>query len=843
MTGASLKKSTPLWVLLTVYLLGIFMGAIDTGIVTPARTIIQNDLGVDESTGIWMITIYTLAYAAAIPVMGKLADRLGRKPIYLASITLFGVGSLLCGLSQDVGSFELLIVARAIQAIGGGGILPVATAEFGTSVPPERRGMALGLVGGVYGVANVFGSSAGSLILDIAGQHNWQFIFYINVPISIAIVVAGIIFLPNHRLEQTAKIDLLGTTLLVGMIVSLLYGLKNLDYFDLANSLQSTDVYPFLLGFVVLLPLFVLAEKRAADPVLNLRYFSDFAIATTLVLSFLSGVVLMGVVFVPQFAENALGVATGKGGYFVIILGLASGIGAPLSGRLTDKYGPGVVLGTGFVATAIAAAVGIWWAIPSPSWPSVITTLALLGLGLGFTIGSPLNYMMLDRTPPEESNSALATLSLVRAIGTTLAPAFLVGFLAQAGTQVQDALIEELPTTVSAPALPYAAELQTEFDTLKQDKEIGKKLKDVDLPDLDSMTTVDIDVNGGGDLPDDLVELLKTADVTTITERTKIVAGRMFDEQTPSVIADINDGVNTGISSLEDATKELEKSEKKVAKAAKGLTKGINGMREAKDGMTSGITGMTKAIAGMDKGLAGTKKAINGMTTGIDKMKAGLAGLDQAIAGQSEGLSQLTSARDEILSHLPPGTPEPPQVTAMNAQIEELQTKLDQTKAQRAELAKQREALKSKRSQVRAQRAKLVQQRATTVRKLSELRRERAKIEDKLDDAIDARKDLREAQAGMQDALKELADTQDKLVVLRDAVPGTFSQAEATYLSEIDELAPTLERTFSQTLNIGFRSIYFSTLATGVLGALLLLIYPRRKRPAEATVTTDDAEA
>ncbi len=839
MTGTITKKSTPLWVLLTVYLLGIFMGAIDTGIVTPARTIIQNDLGVDESTGIWMITIYTLAYASAIPVMGKLADRLGRKPIYLISITLFGIGSLLCGLSQDVGSFELLIAARAIQAIGGGGILPVATAEFGTSVPPERRGMALGLVGGVYGVANVFGSSAGSLILDIAGQHNWQFIFYINVPI----VIAGVMFLPNHRLEQTSKIDLLGTTLLVGMIISLLYGLKNLDYFDLANSLQSTDVYPFLLGFVVLLPLFVLAEKRAADPVLNLRYFSDFAISTTLVLSFLSGVVLMGVVFVPQFAENALGIPTGKGGYFVIILGLASGIGAPLSGRLTDKYGPGIVLGTGFVATAIAAAVGIWWAIPSPSWPSVIITLALLGLGLGFTIGSPLNYMMLDRTPPEESNSALATLSLVRAIGTTLAPAFLVGFLAQAGTQVQDALIEELPTTVSAPALPYAHELQTEFDSLKKDEEIGKKLKDVDLPDLDSMTTVDINVGGGGELPDDLVELLKTADVTTITERTKVVAGRMFDEQTPSVIADITDGVNTGISSLEDASDELAKSEKKVAKAAKGVTKGIKGMREADAGMASGINGMTKAIAGMDKGLAGTKKAINGMTTGIDEMQAGLAGLDKAIAGQSEGLSQLTAARDEILSHVQPGFPEPPQVAEMTAQIEQLEAKLDQTKAQRAELAKQREALKGKRGQVRAERAKLVQQRATTVRKLSELRRDRARLEDKLDDAIDARKDLREAQAGMQDALKELADTQRKLVVLRDAVPGAFSEAEATYLTEIDQLAPTLERTFSQTLNIGFRSIYFSSLATGVLGALLLLIYPRRKRPADATVTTSDPEA
>ncbi|HEY3409586.1 MAG TPA: MFS transporter, partial [Propionicimonas sp.] len=185
MTQEPLPTTAPrrLGVLLAVYLFGIFMGAIDTGIVTPARTIIQNDLGVDEATGIWMITIYTLAYAASIPVMGKLADRYGRKPIYLISITLFGVGSLLCGLSQSVGSFEMLIIARAIQAIGGGGILPIATAEFGTSVPPEKRGMALGLVGGVFGVANIFGSSAGSLILDIFGSHNWQYIFHINVPI------------------------------------------------------------------------------------------------------------------------------------------------------------------------------------------------------------------------------------------------------------------------------------------------------------------------------------------------------------------------------------------------------------------------------------------------------------------------------------------------------------------------------------------------------------------------------------------------------------------------------------------------------------------------------------
>lgn len=152
-----------------VYLLGLFIGALDTGIVTPARTVIQSDLGIGEQMGVWIITIYTLAYAAAIPVMGKLADRSGRKYVYLASILLFGVGSLLCGLAQDVGSFWMLLAARAVQAVGGGGIVPVATAEFGTTFPPEKRGLALGLVGGVYGIANIFGASAGSLILSVFG--------------------------------------------------------------------------------------------------------------------------------------------------------------------------------------------------------------------------------------------------------------------------------------------------------------------------------------------------------------------------------------------------------------------------------------------------------------------------------------------------------------------------------------------------------------------------------------------------------------------------------------------------------------------------------------------------
>jgi EmrB/QacA subfamily drug resistance transporter len=815
-------------VLIAVYLLGIFMGAIDTGIVTPARTIIQNDLGVDDSTGVWLLTIYTLAYAASIPVMGKLADRYGRKPIYLVSITLFGLGSLLCGLSSDVGSFGFLIMARAIQAIGGGGIVPIATAEFGTSVPVEKRGMALGLVGGVYGVANIFGASAGSLILDVFGTKNWQFIFYVNVPISIVIIGLGLAFLPNHKSEQTSKIDLFGITVLVAMILSLLYGLRNLDFFDFGASVTSVDVYPFLLAVLVLLPILIIAERRAEDPVLNLSYFTRPAILTTLGLAFFSGVILMGVVFVPQFAENALRIPTGNGGYFVIVLGLASGIGAPLSGTFTDRFGPRVVLAFGVAVSAVAALVGVLWAIPQPSWTSVLTTLALMGLGLGFTIGSPLNYMMLDHTRPEEANSALATLSLVRSIGTTLAPALLVGFLAHAGTQLPDALTAQLPTQIKAPTLPYAAELQAKFAELKKDEHLADKLKDVTFPDLAGKTTITIDTaSGSGEaLPDDLLELLKTADVTNIVERTKQVATYQFAKQTPSVIADITNGVDTGLKSLAGAKADLAKSHAKLVKAVTGVDKGIAGMTKAAKGMRSGIAGMTKAITGMDSGLAGTGKAMAGIEKAVAGISKGIAGLDQAIAGQQAGLAKLQAA----LAATPPGTPAAAQ---LQAQVDGVTAKLQSTTAQRTELKGQRRTLETKLANLKKARSKLAAQRLAVVAKRATLTSQLRTIEAKLAKANSGRDDLVKARDELASAQTDLADTQHKLTVLRDAVPGAFETAKADYLAEIDARAPQLEQVFADTLNTGFRGIYLATMTAALLAAVLLLLYPSRRRTDE----------
>ncbi len=546
------NKKANFGLILAVYLLGIFMGALDTGIVTPARTIIQNNLGVDAKTGIWMITIYTLAYAVSIPVMGKLADVFGRKYVYLISIFLFGIGSFFCGLSNQYESFTMLLISRAVQALGGGGILPIATAEFGTTFPKEKRGLALGLVGGVFGIANIFGASAGSAIIDIFGSDRWEYIFYVNIPITLFILAAGFLTLPNTKVEKALPIDFAGITALTAMVLTLLYGLKNLDFFDFQATLTSTGVYPFLLAFVVLLPIFVLIERRAKDPVLNLSYFTNRQVLITLILAFVSGFILIGLIFVPQFAENTLRIKSGSGGYFVLILALFSGVGAPFSGKLIDLIGVKKVLGFGFLISLAGALYLILVTISHPNWPNVVFSLVLIGLGLGFTIGTPLNYMMLENTPAEESNSSLATLSLVRSIGTAIAPAIMIGFIANAGMNIQTEVMKQLPNQINLPQLPYTEELSTTFNALKSDPQLGTQFAKIDIPDFTQFQTVNIamDGNSGAALPADLVDLLMTSDVTTIVDNSKTLADRMFSDMTPKILEQSTSGIDAGIQGL-----------------------------------------------------------------------------------------------------------------------------------------------------------------------------------------------------------------------------------------------------------------------------------------------------
>ena len=795
------KKESNYILVMIIYLAGIFMGAIDTGIVTPARTVIQSNLGVNEQTGIWMITIYTLAYATSIPIMGKLADKYGRKYIYLTSIFLFGLGSLFCGLSQDFGSFNLLLIARVVQALGGGGIVPVATAEFGTTFPEEKRGLALGLVGGVYGIANIFGASAGSAVLDIFGTNNWQFIFYINLPITVFILIAGFIALRNTKVPDTSKIDFSGIFTLTIMILSLLYSLKNLDFFDF-STITNKDVLPFLILFLVLIPLFIFIEKRAEDPVMNLSYFTNKDIVLTLIISTLTGVIIMGMIFVPQFCENSMKIATGSGGYFVIILGLFAGLGAPVSGKLIDKFGAKLILGFGFIISIVGSLFLAFFATNHPSLFSVVVSLILIGIGVGFTMGTPLNYMMLSHTKESESNSALATLSLVRSIGTAVAPAIMVGFIAHAGANIQDEIMKDMPDKISIPKLPYADEITKEFDDLKSNSQMKDKLKDMDMPDLTSMETVNIDFdNKDSDykISDDLIELMKNSDVTTITENSKIMSKAMFDETTPEVIGEIQggiqkgvDGIDKGINSLDKSIDELNTGYNKLSNAYEQINTGYDKLSTAYTKVNSAYNKMNDAYIKADKAM---KDAIKNNKNSKYNMK-GMKNNSYSTVGatySNNKSSMKTKAKYENIS----SESKMPNMEKMPANMTTMTSKLDDMK-------KQVNTMKSKMDDMKSQ--------------MNTMKAQSNKMKSQLDSMESALTSMKETSTSMK-SLK------DKMVVLKNSIPGAFEEGEKSYLKEIDKRRDKIENTFQSVLNKGFKNVYLTTAVASILGLFLLFFY------------------
>lgn len=511
------KKTTTLAII--IFILGIFMGAIDTGIVSPARTLISTSFNLSDSASVWVVTIYTLAYAVSMPITGKLSDLFGRRRVYMICITLFAIGSFMCGLSNFYGNYNFLLFSRVLQALGGGGIMPIATAYIGSSFPLEERGTALGLVGSIYGIATILGPTLGSFILDIAGSDHWGFLFFINVPISIIILLLATKLKENKEEKVSKKMDLLGSGVITVMILSLMYALTNLDFHDFISSIKTTAVWPYLLIFIVSLPIFIMVERKAEDPVLNLHYFTNKQIAITLGISFVVGCGLMGPVFLPQFGENVLKLKTGNGGYIITLLAIFTGFAAPTGGKIIDKFGVKKVLLAGFTFTATGSMYQAFITANNPNFINLFIGLALMGLGMGFTMGTPVNYLMMSLVPPEEISTGQSTVSLIRSIGVAISPNILVNFIADAGNKI--------PTAIQS-ALPQVQGMPTDM------------------------------FSSGGSIGADTLAKFQSSDVTTIFVTVKDFVSNMLDSLKPTLskIPNMNfDAIKTSYMSSVDSSK------------------------------------------------------------------------------------------------------------------------------------------------------------------------------------------------------------------------------------------------------------------------------------------------
>lgn len=416
---------------LIIFSIGVFMAALDNGIITSSLTTLIHSFGISATWGAWTITLYTLGLAIAVPIAGKLSDRYGRKKLFIVEVTLFGLGSLLVALSPN---FTMFLISRFVQALGGGGIFIIASSYVLNTFPKENHGKALGALGGMNGIAAVLGPNVGSFILG-ATNNNWHWLFLINLPIAVLLIIFGIKFINEKQELVRTKLDWSGLVILSAAILSFMYGLTRLDGVHVASSLTSAGFLGFVGAGLLLLVILYFIERKVTDKgneaILPLNLLANSSYRWTLALAAFSGAILASVIFIPGYVEQFLNIASDQSGYWFTPLALASGIGAASGGALVDKKGPIFTI----TSASIVAAVGfllfpIW---VDSTWQMVIAS-CLVGLGFGTMLGAPINVLATERSE-DNKGIALATTSLFRQMGMTIAPTMYAGFLARSFQQ------------------------------------------------------------------------------------------------------------------------------------------------------------------------------------------------------------------------------------------------------------------------------------------------------------------------------------------------------------------------------------------------------------------------
>jgi EmrB/QacA subfamily drug resistance transporter len=407
---------------LTVLFLGVLMGALDIAIVGPALPKLREWFGVDDRAGAWIFTIYVFMNLLGAPLMAKLSDRFGRRPAYMLAVGLFAVGSAIAAAAP---SYPVLLIGRALQGLGAGGIFPVASAVVGDSFPPERKGFALGMIGAVFGLAFIVGPILGAVLLTIS----WHWIFLVNLPVAVVVLALGWFTLPATGAAKPQPFDIVGLITLALLLGGLTVGASNLDATNLLGSLATPLVWPFLLTAVLATPAFWWAEGRAADPLLRRTLISTPQLALANGLSAGAGLGEGVIVFLPSLAVAAYGVSVSTASYMTLPVVLAMAVGSPLAGRLLDKIGARVVVIAGtLLLTAGMLVLGL---LGAQLWAFYVAS-TLIGLGLASLLGAPIRYIMLNEAPPEDRTAAQGAVTVFTGVGQLISGA-LVGAVAASG--------------------------------------------------------------------------------------------------------------------------------------------------------------------------------------------------------------------------------------------------------------------------------------------------------------------------------------------------------------------------------------------------------------------------
>lgn len=362
------------WWVLVVAIFGVFVSILDSTIVNTAIPKIQAVFGADLHQSSYISTGYTLAAGVVVGASGYLANRFGIKRIFLGSLTLFTIGSALCGLSWNIGS---LIFFRVLQGAGGAALFPLAIALIFAVFPPEERGA----VNGFFGIPVLFAPAIGPTLGGYIVQYiDWRWIFYVNVPIGIVGVVIGLRSLPAPAPQTGLRFDLRGFLILAAGLALLLYGLSNLAY-DGWGSV--TTVSGPTIAAVLLLLLWIPVELNTPTPLLDLRLFKERNFLWGNIIIWVATIGLFGAAFLlPQYLQRLRGLDPYTSGLQLLPQGLASIVATVLAGLLYNRVGPRVLIALGAAALAYDTFLLAGVSTPTAAFAALTPILILRGLAL-----------------------------------------------------------------------------------------------------------------------------------------------------------------------------------------------------------------------------------------------------------------------------------------------------------------------------------------------------------------------------------------------------------------------------------------------------------------------------
>ncbi|MER5774630.1 MFS transporter [Streptomyces sp. NPDC002039] len=431
------RASRDVLVSIGALLLGLLIAALDQTIVSTALPTIVSELGGMEHLS-WVVTAYMLASTAATPLWGKLGDQYGRKRLFQYAIVIFLVGSALCGIAQDMAQ---LIGFRALQGLGGGGLMVLSMAIVGDIVPPRERGKYQGLFGAVFGATSVLGPLLGGLFVD---QLTWRWVFYINIPIGLVAlaVIAAALHIPVRSTKHT--IDYLGT-FLIASVATCLVLVASLGGTTWAWG--SAQIIGLAVLGAVLLVAFVLVERRAAEPVLPLKLFAIRTFTLCSVISFVIGFAMFGaMVYLPTFLQVVRGVSPTMSGVHMLPMVFGLLIASTVSGQIVSRTGRWKVFpiaGTG--VTAIGLLLLHQLQRTSSDWEMGIYFF-VFGTGLGLVM-QVLVLVVQNAVSYEDLGVATSGATFFRSIGASFGVAIF-------GTIFTNRLDDQLSSALAGAQLP-----------------------------------------------------------------------------------------------------------------------------------------------------------------------------------------------------------------------------------------------------------------------------------------------------------------------------------------------------------------------------------------------------